>query len=57
MQLKFKEALEVLDGPLGKKMEKSAYLNFTANKKLEYNKKLERWSQVNVLAKKMLRER
>ncbi len=56
-QHKFKEALDVLDGPLGRKLDKSCYLNFTSNKRLEYTKRLEMWSEMNVLSKKMLKAR
>ena len=58
MQHKFKEALAVLDEPLGQKLEKeTTFVDFVETKRLEYMKKLEMWAKVNALAKKMLKKR
>ena len=55
MQQKYKEALEVLQGPLGQKLSSTtSFKNFVINAKLTYQKKLEQWDQVNVSAKEIL---
>ena len=55
LQRKFKEALDILDGPLGTKFkEKTAYWELFNTKKIDYLKKLEKWSSVQSLAKEML---
>ena len=57
MQHKYKEALQVLQGPLGQKLSSTtSFMNFVANAKLMYQKKLEQWDQVNVLAKDILQK-
>ena len=58
MQYKFKEALDVLEGDLGKRLaEQTPFVNFVENKRLNYMQKLEMWGQVNILTKNMLKER
>ena len=55
MQQKYKEALEILEGPLGQKLESTtSFLDFIINTKLNYHKKLEDWDQVNLLSKDIL---
>ena len=55
LQRKFKEALEVLDGSIGKQLkEKTSYWELFNNKKIDYLKKLEKWNLVNSLAKEIL---
>lgn len=55
MQQKYKEALEFLLGPLGQRLESStSFLNYPISSKLTYQKKLENWGQVNLLAKEIL---
>ena len=55
MQQKYKEALEILEGPLGQKLESTtSFLDFIINTKLNYHKKLEAWDQVNLLSKDIL---
>ena len=57
LQRKFKEALEVLDGPIGEKLkEETSYWELFNTKKIDYLKKLEKWSFVNSLAKEMLQQ-
>lgn len=57
MQQKYKEALQVLEGPLGTSLESTtSFLDFIINSKLSYRKKLEHWDQVNVLAKEILQK-
>ena len=55
LQRKFKDALEVLEGPIGSQLEeKTSYWELVNTKKLDYLKKLEKWHLVNSLAKKIL---
>jgi len=55
MQQKYSQALGVLEGTLGQKLESTtSFLNFIINSKLNYQKKLEHWDQVNILAKDIL---
>ena len=55
MQQKYKEALAILEGPLGLRLESTtSFLDFIINTKLNYHKKLENWDQVNLLAKDIL---
>ena len=57
LQKKFQEALEVLDGPIGDHLKsKTSYWELFNTKKLDYLKKLEKWSLVNSLAKDMLQQ-
>jgi len=57
MQQKYKEALQVLQGSLGQKLASTtSFMNFVANAKLMYQKKLDHWDQVNVLAKDILQK-
>lgn len=53
VQEKFVEIVEMLDGPLGEKLQ-SANL---AQVKLKYVTKMEQWDQVNCLCKFILNER
>ena len=47
-QQKYKEALDVLEGDLGKNLDaNTAFLNYVNTKKLEYLKKLGKWEQVS----------
>ncbi len=58
LQHKFREALGVLEGPLGRKLEEtSSFVNLVPSRKLEYLKKLEMWRGVNALSKQMLLKR
>jgi hypothetical protein len=58
LQHKFKEALGVLEGPLGQQLEaQTSHLDLVDHKKLEYLKKLEKWDQVNALTVKLLLKR
>ena len=55
LQKKYNDALQVLDGPIGKQLkDKTSYWELFNTRKLEYLKKLEKWSLVNSLAKEML---
>ena len=55
LQQKYREALDVLDGDLGKALDATtAFLNYINTKRLEYLKKLGLWDQVNILTKKLL---
>ena len=55
LQRKFKDALEVLDGPIGKQLkEKTSYWELFNTIKIDYLKKLEKWNVVNSLAKEIL---
>ena len=57
LQQKFQEALEVLDGPIGDHLKsKTSYWELFNTKKLDYLKKLDKWSLVNSLAKDMLQQ-
>lgn len=57
LQRKFKEALEVLDGPIGEQLkEQTSYWELFNTKKIDYLKKLEKWTSVNSLAKEMLQQ-
>ena len=57
-QHKYKEALEILEGPLGKAMEEtSSFLDFVPTAKLGYLQKTEQWARVNILAKDMLQKK
>ena len=57
MQQKYREALQVLQGPLGEKLASTtSFMNFIVNAKITYQKKLENWDQVNVLAKNILQK-
>ena len=55
MQQKYRDALDILEGPLGQKLESTtSFLDFTINTKINYRKKLENWDHVNLLAKEIL---
>ena len=55
LQHNFKKALEVIEGPLGAKLEEnSPFVDLVPSKKLEYLRRLELWPRVNVLSKNML---
>ena len=57
-QHKYKEALDILDEPLGEKLAlNTAFINFVENKRLAYMKKLSMWAKVNILSKQMLKIR
>ncbi len=58
LQHKFQDALNVLEGPLGRQLEElTSHLDFVENKKVEYLKKLDKWDQVNALALELLHKR
>ena len=55
LQHNFRKALDVIEGPLGAKLEEnSPFVDLVPSKKLEYLRRLELWPRVNVLAKNML---
>lgn len=55
MQSKYEEALQVLEGPLGQKLEATtSFCDYVVSTKLNYQKKLEHWDQVQALAKDIL---
>lgn len=57
MQQKYKEALEILHGPLGQALENTtSFLYYPITSKLTYQKKLENWGHVNLLAKDILQK-
>jgi N-terminal acetyltransferase B complex non-catalytic subunit len=57
LQQKYKEALDVIEGPLGQKLEATtAFLDYIVNTKLTYLKKLDHWDQVNGLSKDILQK-
>ena len=57
LQKKFQEALNILDGPVGKQLEdKTSYWELCNTKKIDYLKKLQKWEQVNSLAKDVLQQ-
>lgn len=57
-QQKFKEALDVLESPLGIKLEETtSFVDLVPTRKLEYLKKLDLWGRVNVLSKQILAKR
>jgi len=57
-QHKFKEALDILDGPLGQQLEQqTSHLDLVEHKKMEYLKKLDKWDQVYTLSLKLLQKR
>ena len=46
---------QVIEGPLGQRLESTtSFLDFIVNSKLNYQKKLEKWDKVNLLAKEIL---
>ncbi len=46
-----------MEGPLGQKLERTtSFLDFVISSKLNYQKKLENWEQVNVIAKDILQK-
>ena len=57
LQHNFSKALDVIEGPLGAKLEEnSPFVDLVPSKKLEYLRRLELWPRVNVLAKSMLQK-
>ena len=55
LQHNFRKALDVIEGPLGAKLEEnSPFVDLVPSKKLEYLRRLEMWPRVNVLSKNML---
>ena len=57
LQHNFSKALDVIEGPLGAKLEEnSPFVDLVPSKKLEYLRRLELWPRVNVLSKSMLQK-
>ena len=58
MQGKHKEILEVLEGPMGVKLDAvTSFINLVPSRKLESLKQLDRFAEINVLCKEMLKKR
>ena len=58
MQDKFKEALELLDSDLGKRLgEQTPFIDFMDKKRLFYFKNMENWPEVNILLKRLIKKR
>ena len=57
MQDKFKEALELLDSDLGKRLgEQTSFIDFMDKKRLHLHKSMENWPEVNLLLKKLIKK-